>query len=318
MNEPQVQNQKQISAGSRFVVWINLISAFILPPVAMLCAGKVRWAMASVILILLSLLIAQIYYSLGNWLFPLWLFPLQLFVHAGSALFVYKLTRRDGSGMCSPGLILISMIFVATTIGVYQLMAGNVFSRYVIASVSMNPALLHGDVVLSQKFLTRKRSFIQEIVTVNTVRYGDIVIFDHPGEREQYVKRVIAKEGDIVKFSGNKLSINGDPVVRDLLETAHSTTSFRWLDYALYYEHNHGASYKIGITPDEAPVNGEVIVPEGQVFVMGDNRNQSFDSRFWGMLPIENIIEIPRLIIWSVEPGLNPRIRWDRILTWLE
>lgn len=295
---------------------VIIIFSFLCPPLALLLLKKPMLALISFILILASLLLAQIYHSLNNWPFPFWTFPLQLFVHFASAWYTRKLYTQ-GQINCDPMKIIKIYISTLSLILVfYVLLRGYIVSSYAIGSVSMNPALIHGDLVLTQKFSAIETNWFQDQFQSLTFDYGDIVIFKHPAEDEIYVKRIIAKAGDKISFNENAIFINDRQLKQDFFKSS-TDMPFRWLKNELYYEYNHDKTYIISKTGEPVQINGDITIPPNNVFVMGDNRNQSIDSRFWGLLPVQNILEKPLFIWWSIQPGMMPQIRWQRIGNWL-
>ncbi len=122
---------------------------------------------------------------------------------------------------------------------------------------------------------------------------GDVVVFVYPRDRcKDFIKRVVAVPGDEVVIRDKKVYINGEPV-----EDAHA-----------HFE-DRGAVLGAGHVRDNF---GPAKVPEGRVFVMGDNRDRSLDSRFWGFVPIEDIRGRAFVKYWSWDSE-NRRLRWWRI-----
>ena len=160
-----------------------------------------------------------------------------------------------------------------------------VAQSYSIPSGSMQNTLLIGDHVFVNKLYT----------TFGNPHHGDIIVFKSPVEENRnLIKRVIAISGDRVEMRGDTLYLNGEPQIES---------------YAIY-ERNNGLGrathYRFG----------PVIVPEGHIFVMGDNRNNSGDSRFFGPVQIDNIQGKAMVAHWS---WINQSygVRWDRIGTLL-
>lgn len=127
-----------------------------------------------------------------------------------------------------------------------------VTERIRVVSVSMEPTLFQGDFVMVNKFAYR---------FTHIPRRGDVIVFKYPPDPEStpYIKRVIGLPGDQIHISDGKVYINGQQMMEPYLKVIT----------------------KLG---------GDWTVPEGNLFVMGDNRNNSSDSRKWGFVPLENII----------------------------
>lgn len=163
-----------------------------------------------------------------------------------------------------------------------------------IPSGSMMPTLLHGDFILVNKFsygirlpVTHKKIWGDDLP-----ERGDVVVFRFPDKPHlDYIKRVVGLPGDKLIYKNKQLYVNGTEVE----QTPAGTFFGQGRDSAenndkVKSEQLFGVEHKILIDPNKFFPNGEWVVPDGQYFVMGDNRDNSNDSRFWGTVPEENLV----------------------------
>jgi signal peptidase I len=178
-----------------------------------------------------------------------------------------------------------------------------------IPSSSMMPSLLIGDFILVNKFAYGLRLPItnQKFVPIGEPERGDVVVFRPPHHPDQdWIKRVIGLPGDTVSYRDHVLSVNGEPV--DYRTVGRYVGKGRGTDMTgatLLAEELPGRTHPI-LTREDLPFmmqgEGEWTVPQGSYFVMGDNRDNSEDSRFWGTLPEANL-RGKAFLIW---------MHWDR------
>lgn len=154
-----------------------------------------------------------------------------------------------------------------------------------IPSGSMEPTLIKGDFILVNKFSYGFRLPVigTKVIEMDDPQRGDVMVFIPPHDPRYFIKRVIGLPGDHIRYVNKKLYINGEPAPRELVSAfphnAPRITTYQENDYPIQqYE---------GI-PSRG--DGEWLVPEGHYFMMGDNRDNSGDSRFWGFVPDENIV----------------------------
>jgi len=156
-----------------------------------------------------------------------------------------------------------------------------------IPSGSMLPTLEDGDFILVNKFSYGIRLPVlnNKVIEIGDPQRGDVIVFRYPEDtRINYIKRVVGVSGDVVRYENKVLYINGERVEDQLLE--------RNPPFAYYQETLGDVPHRI-VKTDVAPASlgqGEWVIPEGQYFVMGDNRDNSNDSRFWGFVPDENVV----------------------------
>jgi len=165
------------------------------------------------------------------------------------------------------------------------------FQMFKIPSASMEETLLVGDHVLVNKFALAplRLPFEAAFLPIADVRRGDIVIFRYPHDPQQdYVKRIIGLPGESLQI------VNNVVYVKPRGQRGFSALSE---DYTV---HKHP-----GEVPDGLVDFGPVQVPDGSYFAMGDNRDDSLDSREWGFVPRENIVGRALLIYWSFD-GVGP------------
>ena len=163
-----------------------------------------------------------------------------------------------------------------------------------IPSASMMPTLLIGDFILVNKFTYGIRLPVinTKIVKLNEPVRGDIVVFRYPKDPTvDYIKRVIGLPGDKITYDDKKLTVNGQAISYKSLgfyqgigQGVDMTGAEQLLENLTGVEHN--ILIRHGISSAE----GSYIVPEGQYFVMGDNRDNSNDGRYWGFVPEENLV----------------------------
>ncbi len=173
-----------------------------------------------------------------------------------------------------------------------------VVQAYKIPSGSMEPTLLIGDHILVSKFIYGiSIPFIDnKFFQLKTPARGDVVVFIYPmDESKDFIKRVVAVEGDTVEIRQKKVYLNGRPV-----EDPHA----HFTDSTLYSGTDATAQQRDNFGPRT--------VPPGNIFVMGDNRDRSLDSRFWGFVGINKIRGKAFLIYWSWESFFN-NFRWRRL-----
>jgi signal peptidase I len=164
-----------------------------------------------------------------------------------------------------------------------------VVQAFKIPTGSMENNLLIGDHLLVNKFVfgPTMTAVDRALLPVRDIRRGDIVVFKYPDEPERdFIKRVIGLPGDTLELKAKKVYVNGQPLDEPYV---HFLTP---------------ASEGAEITSaDVRERYGPVTVPEGQYFVMGDNRDNSQDSRYWGFLPRHYVKGKALMIYWSYESG---------------
>ena len=208
-----------------------------------------------------------------------------------------------------------------------------VFQPFKIPSGSMIPTLLVGDHLLVNKFIYgTKIPFTDiEIFPIEKIKRGDVIVFTYPNnERDPsknslyYIKRVVGLPGDEIDLNGRNLYINGGkvPIVYEGTYSDKRNTE----QFDEYREDLFGEEHTVIFRKGKENTNrGSYIpvtkVPEGSVFVMGDNRDNSQDSRFWGFVPMENIAGRAFIIHWSwdfANPDILNKVRWDRVLSGID
>ena len=194
----------------------------------------------------------------------------------------------------------------------------SVAAPYKIPTGSMIPTLKIGDFIFVSKLsYGLKLPFTNyNMITYDKPKRGDVVVFVFPDDRSlDFIKRVVGVGGDTVEIKDNILYINGQPVRRTPLTDKSVLSDFtpvQLRDAArLYDEHlNNHDHYVMEFLPFSTDF-GPVKVPEGNVFVMGDNRDNSKDGRSWGFLPLTNI-RGRALFVWLSVDTEAWRVRWER------
>jgi signal peptidase I len=172
---------------------------------------------------------------------------------------------------------------------------------FVIPTGSMEDNLLIGDHLLVDKLAFAPSGVISKYLLPYTpVKRGDIIVFRYPVDiRQTFVKRVIGVPGDHIKLINKQLVLNGKPV--------DEPYKFNKTDFIDSYRDNFPTDPNTRVDDralemlDKSVVNGEVVVPPDSYFAMGDNRDSSLDSRYWGFVPRANIIGKPLLVYWSYD-----------------
>ena len=203
-----------------------------------------------------------------------------------------------------PLLIEYSRAFFPVLIAVLVLRAF-LFEPFRIPSGSMMPTLLVGDFILVNKFTYGLRFPVwhNRITEGNKPKRGDVIVFRYPqDETQDYIKRVIGLPGDHVRYYNRRLTINDKPLETDLDRVYQGLGDLNKMQNAsgcdrinakcqVYIEEIDQSKHTIMTNPNTSfGVSGEIFVPEGHYFVMGDNRDHSNDSRVWGFVPEENLV----------------------------
>ncbi len=189
---------------------------------------------------------------------------------------------------------------------------------FVIPTGSMEDTLLIGDHLLVDKLAFAPPGPVtRHLLPYQEVTRGDIIVFRYPMDiRQTFVKRVMGVPGDHLKLVNKEVFLNGHKLSEPYV--VHKT------EYIDSYRDNFPSEPNVHVSDaaqemlEKHVSNGEVVVPPGRYFAMGDNRDSSLDSRYWGFVPRENIIGKPLIIYWSydapTEALANPSIGLDHII----
>lgn len=163
-----------------------------------------------------------------------------------------------------------------------------------IPSGSMMPTLLIGDFILVNKFAYGVRLPVAntKIIDVGEPKRGDIVVFRFPRQPSiDYIKRVIGMPGDRIAYFDKKVYVNGQLASQTPLNVYEGLGQGQSMTGAMRLEENlESVKHDILVMQGAASVEDVFVVPEGQYFVMGDNRDNSNDSRYWGFVPEANLV----------------------------
>ena len=186
---------------------------------------------------------------------------------------------------------------------------------------SMKPTILEGDRVFVNKLAyDLKVPFTTwHIAEWSNPQRGDIVVFYSPHDEKRLVKRVIGLPGDSIELRNNVLIINGKtveyvPIATDLLRDVASSDR---TSHVFATEQLPGRTHAVAGYPRVRALRdfGPIKVPEGQFFMMGDNRDDSFDSRYWGAVERKRIIGKATTVVMSTDREHYWKPRWDRFFT---
>jgi signal peptidase I len=201
-------------------------------------------------------------------------------------------SRKPERGTIAEWTVTVLLLLFGTT---------TLVQAFVIPTGSMENNLLVGDHLLVDKLAYAPPGPISKyLLPYQELKRGDIVVFRYPVDIKQtFVKRVIGIPGDRIRLENKQLIRNGERVTEPY--KVHKT------EYIDSYRDNFPSTPYLPVSEgaiemlEKQTRNNEVIVPENSFFVMGDNRDNSLDSRFWGFVPRGNIIGKPLIIYWSYD-----------------
>lgn len=214
---------------------------------------------------------------------------------------------------------------IVWTVIAWFLLTNFVIQAYRIPSPSMERTLMVGDVLFVNKFLYgAKVPFVDaRTPAVREPRRDDIVVFKSPVEDSMLVKRLIGIGGDTVEMRSGVLLRNGTPLEEPYVQSTdpdwHVDPITRQMMRSMQLPHYVGDSAD-SYLPDVHDW-GPLLVPQDSLWMMGDHRDQSRDSRFWGLVPRKNVRGTPVLIYYSWDPSswkplpFFSAIRWERLFT---
>lgn len=182
-----------------------------------------------------------------------------------------------------------------------------------IPSGSLEPTLLVGDFVAVNKFSYGFRLPVWEkkILSIANPKTGEIAVFRWPPEPSlDFIKRVIGVPGDKISYHNKKLMINGKEAPQTFVK--YTTDESSGNAVSQYKENLNGTEHDIFVREDVPAVDFDVTVPEGHYFMMGDNRDDSADSRFWGFVP-DSYLRGKAFLVWMSWNGKADMVRWSKI-----
>jgi signal peptidase I len=210
-----------------------------------------------------------------------------------SALQVESVRRAESArGAIAEWTVTILLLLFGTT---------TLVQAFVIPTGSMEDTLLIGDHLLVDKLAYAPAGPVSKYLLPYTpIHRGDIIVFRYPVDvRQTFVKRVIGIPGDHLRLVNKQVYLNGKPL--------NEPYKYNKTDYIDSYRDNFPTDPNTRVDDraldmlDRHVVNGEVVVPPDCYFAMGDNRDSSLDSRYWGFVPRDNIIGKPLIIYWSYD-----------------
>jgi signal peptidase I len=179
-----------------------------------------------------------------------------------------------------------------------------ILQAFKIPSESMQPTLLIGDYLLVNKFIFEGRgAWYEKFLPYRPIHRGDIIVFKFPfDDHQHYVKRVVGLPGDRIRIVDQRVFVNGASLAEPYVVHDPAFED----PFGDYFPPTSQNFFRMGVRPEWADqildhvVRGELVVPPGRYFALGDNRDHSLDSRYWGFVDRNAIMGRPMLVYWSV------------------
>lgn len=217
---------------------------------------------------------------------------------------ILVLRKRRAVGVNEPMIVEYSKSFFPVILVVF-LIRSFIVEPFKIPSGSMMPTLLAGDFILVNKFTYGLRVPIlnNTFLEVGHPKRGDVFVFHYPPDPSiDYIKRVIGVPGDKIAYRDKRLYVNGKQLDVELVDDYHYVGSGLNMVFAKRYsEELGGKTHDILLEDNTIVINAEIEVPAGHYFAMGDNRDNSRDSRVWGFVPENNLVGKAFLIWWNFD-----------------
>jgi signal peptidase I len=286
--------------------WLALLMSLVLPGYGQLYNGqpnKAVWLFFSFAFCVIPLGAIAALYLPESLLVPtlvlatlcsvgLWLYSMRDAWVVASQLGTYSVRVWQSSGMYLSALVLCGVFALPL---IYSYVRGHWVEPFRIPSSSMEPSVLKGDFIMADKSYNCPGC-------KHAVRRGDIAIFTYPNNRNfHYIKRIVGLPGDKVQLRGREVFLNGQslkvseqvqPQALQVLEGIEGRNwTVRWGE------------------GEKALPDTEILVPPGQVLVLGDNRNETQDSRAFGTVPLQDVVGRARQVWLSLADG----VRWYRL-----
>jgi len=185
----------------------------------------------------------------------------------------------------------------------------------------MKPTIVEGDRIFTNKLAydLKVPYTTWHLTSWDNPKRGDIVVFHSPVDGKRLVKRVVGLPGDHIGMRDNRLYINGvaleyESIHQDTLAEAADEQN---MGHHFYMEYLLGNQHRVMITPSQLSLRsfGAVVVPKRHYFMMGDNRDNSADSRYFGFVERNQILGRANSIVISLDPGNYYRPRWERFFS---
>jgi len=210
--------------------------------------------------------------------------------------------RRPGPrGAIAEWTITLALVFFGTS---------TLVQAYVIPTGSMEGTILIGDHVLVDKLAYADPGlFGKTLLPYREIQHGDIIVFPYPIDPNQaYVKRVIGLPGDRIHMEDGQVIRNGKRLVEPYLQHIGAAPDPYRDNFPLDPPAGLPSRTREMLQRDQQ--NGEIVVPPGMLFAMGDNRENSSDSRYWGFVPRDTVKGRPLLVYWSYDAATDDLLEW--------
>ncbi|KQV45825.1 signal peptidase I [Duganella sp. Root336D2] len=275
--------------------WVAVVLSLFSSPLGLLYIGKVRWAIGFSILVLACAVVGTIFPGLAALMYVATAMSLVL------PVFMFFVVRRVVLQVRpwysrAKGMLAIAAAFVVPIMAVRIFL----YEPFRVPSVAMEPTLPQGAILLAKKAGYGHYSAYGLNLgrgSSANLAHGDLVVFDFPLKpATTYVKRVIGLPGDIVKVEGTQVTLNGVPspnkqlddsgLVEEQLQDVRYTILAQGAGFPYWQERTFPSRDQCHFTENSI----ECRVPDGHYFVLGDNRNNSADSRLWGFVPADHVV----------------------------
>lgn len=235
-----------------------------------------------------------------------------------SAMDVFYFAKRRDASASQPYIFEFARSFFIPLLAVWSIRSF-LIQPYRVPTGSLEPTVMPGDFIAVKQYSYGMRMPVlrKKIIAIGEPKRGDIALFFWPvDEEKRFVKRVVGVPGDHVVYKDKKLTINGKAIPQTLIGDAMSEEPGQLPKRVVHYRENLlGVQHDIYVRPDSYDMKTvDVTVPEGYYFMMGDNRDDSDDSRYWGMVPEANLIG-QAFGVWMSWDSNNSKFRWHRVGT---